>query len=109
MPPPVTRSAAIQTACAAFVAGQGSANAAAARGELPLLGTSDLHANIFAYDYYRDKPDDSVGLAKTAALIRVARAEKANVLLFDNGDIIQGTPLGDYVASKGLKDDEIYP
>ncbi len=42
-------------------------------------------------------------------MICAARAEKANVLLFDNGDIIQGTPLGDYVASKGLKDGEIHP
>jgi 2',3'-cyclic-nucleotide 2'-phosphodiesterase/3'-nucleotidase len=109
MPPPMTRRAAIQTAGAAIVAGQGSANAASARVELRLLGTSDLHANIFAYDYYRDKPDDSVGLAKTAGLIRAARAEKTNVLLFDNGDIIQGTPLGDYVASKGLKEGEAHP
>ena len=78
--------------------------------QLRLIGTSDLHANIFAYDYYRDRPDDAVGLAKTAALIRAARAEKDNVLLFDNGDIIQGTPLGDYVAlSKGLKEGEVHP
>ncbi|HLJ71427.1 MAG TPA: hypothetical protein VKU03_08930, partial [Roseiarcus sp.] len=52
-----------------------------ARLELRLIGTSDLHANIFAYDYYRDRPDDAVGLAKTAALIRAARREKDNVLL----------------------------
>lgn len=77
--------------------------------QLRLIGTSDLHANIFAYDYYRDRPDDAVGLAKTAALIRAARAEKDNVLLFDNGDIIQGTPLGDYVAAKGLRKDEVHP
>jgi 2',3'-cyclic-nucleotide 2'-phosphodiesterase/3'-nucleotidase len=105
----MTRRVAMQTAGAAFVAGQANANAAPARLELRLIGTSDLHANIFAYDYYRDKPDDSVGLAKTAALIRAARGEKANVLLFDNGDIIQGTPLGDYVASKGLKEGEVHP
>src|ERR1700742_1234497 len=109
MNPPLTRRVAMQTAGAALVAGQAQAEAAA-RLTLRLIGTSDLHANVFAYDYYRDKPDDTVGLAKTATLVRAARAETPNVLLFDNGDIIQGTPLGDYVAlSKGLKDGDVHP
>ncbi|MGD1036199.1 MAG: bifunctional 2',3'-cyclic-nucleotide 2'-phosphodiesterase/3'-nucleotidase [Roseiarcus sp.] len=77
---------------------------------LRLIGTSDLHANIFAYDYYRDRPDDTVGLAKTASLVARARAEVVNAILFDNGDIIQGSPLGDYAAlSMGLKRGEIHP
>jgi 2',3'-cyclic-nucleotide 2'-phosphodiesterase / 3'-nucleotidase len=83
---------------------------AAPRLRLRLIGTSDLHANVFPYDYYRDKPDDRVGLARTAGLIAKARAEATNCLLLDNGDIIQGTPLGDYVAlSKGLEEGEIHP
>ena len=77
---------------------------------LRLIGTSDLHANIFAYDYYRDKPDDTIGLAKTASLVARARAEVGNTLLFDNGDIIQGSPLGDYAAlAMGLKKGDIHP
>jgi 2',3'-cyclic-nucleotide 2'-phosphodiesterase/3'-nucleotidase len=77
---------------------------------LRLIGTSDLHANVFPYDYYRDRPDDRVGLARTAGLIAQARAEAGNTLLLDNGDIIQGTPLGDYVAlSKGLADGDVHP
>ncbi|MGD1015018.1 MAG: bifunctional 2',3'-cyclic-nucleotide 2'-phosphodiesterase/3'-nucleotidase [Roseiarcus sp.] len=77
---------------------------------LRLIGTTDLHANIFAYDYYRDRPDDTVGMAKTASLIASARAEVANALLFDNGDIIQGSPLGDYAAlSMGLKRGQTHP
>jgi len=76
---------------------------------LRLICTSDLHANIYAYDYYRDRPDETVGLAKTAALIAAARAEAANVLLFDNGDIIQGSPLGDTVAASGLKGGAPHP
>ncbi len=71
---------------------------------LRLLGTSDLHANIFAYDYYRDRPDDTVGLAKTAGLIAAARAEAVNSLLLDNGDVIQGTPLGDFAAAQAQRD-----
>ncbi len=80
-----------------------SANAETPRLRLRLLGTSDLHANIFPYDYYKDKPDDSVGLARTASLIRAARAEVKNSLLIDNGDIIQGTPLGDFAAQSLLQ------
>jgi 2',3'-cyclic-nucleotide 2'-phosphodiesterase / 3'-nucleotidase len=65
---------------------------------LRLLETSDLHMFIYDYDYYRDRPDETVGLAKTATLIDEARAQAKNSLLFDNGDIIQGNPLGDYLA-----------
>jgi 2',3'-cyclic-nucleotide 2'-phosphodiesterase/3'-nucleotidase len=112
MPPPLDRRAAIQGAAAALVAAPqaSSASTAPPRLQLRLMGTSDLHANIFAYDYYRDRPDDRVGLAKTAGLIAAARAEARNALLLDNGDIIQGTPLGDYVAlSKGLKKGDVHP
>src|SRR5271168_3687071 len=66
---------------------------------LRLLETSDLQTFDAAYDYYRDQPDASVGLNRVATLIRAARA--ANVLLFDNGDIIQGNPLADDVAVPG--------
>src|ERR1700761_1450214 len=87
-----------------------AADTPASRLRLRLIGTSDLHANIFPYDYYRDRPDDRVGLARTAGLIAKAREEAPNCLLLDNGDIIQGTPLGDYVAqSKGLKAGDIHP
>ncbi|EHC71872.1 2',3'-cyclic-nucleotide 2'-phosphodiesterase [Salmonella enterica subsp. enterica serovar Montevideo str. S5-403] len=30
-------------------------------------------------------------------------------MLVDNGDLIQGSPLGDYMAAKGLKDGDIHP
>ncbi|MTJ80435.1 MAG: bifunctional 2',3'-cyclic-nucleotide 2'-phosphodiesterase/3'-nucleotidase [Telmatospirillum sp.] len=66
---------------------------------LRLLETSDLHMFIYDYDYYRDRPDLTLGLARTAELIAAARAEAPNCLLFDNGDTIQGNPLSDDVAS----------
>src|SRR5271154_3543336 len=71
---------------------------------LRLIGTSDLHTNIFPYDYYRDRPDPTVGLLMTAGLIAAARAEAAHTILLDNGDVIQGTPLGDYAANAWAKD-----
>jgi 2',3'-cyclic-nucleotide 2'-phosphodiesterase/3'-nucleotidase len=67
------------------------------------METTDLHVAVFPYDYYGDKPDDTLGLARTAALIAAIRAEAGNSILVDNGDVIQGNPLGDYVAyEKGL-------
>ena len=53
---------------------------------------------VTKHDYYQDKPTGEFGLEYTASLIRAARNEKPNTLLFDNGDLIQGNPLGDYVA-----------
>ncbi|MEE1131785.1 MAG: bifunctional 2',3'-cyclic-nucleotide 2'-phosphodiesterase/3'-nucleotidase [Caryophanon sp.] len=67
---------------------------------LRILGTSDIHTNLANYNYYADSEDTTIGLANTAALINEAREENSNALLFDNGDLIQGTPLGSYVALK---------
>ncbi len=65
---------------------------------LRLLATSDLHVHIMPYDYYADTNTDRLGLARTASLIAEARDEAENSLLFDNGDFLQGSPLGDYVV-----------
>lgn len=64
--------------------------------DVRILATTDLHTNLVNYDYYQDKPVETLGLAKTAVLIEEAKAENSNVVLVDNGDTIQGTPLGNY-------------
>jgi 2',3'-cyclic-nucleotide 2'-phosphodiesterase/3'-nucleotidase len=75
-----------------------------------LMGTTDLHVHLHPYDYYTDTPNDAVGLARTAAHIVAARAEAANALLFDDGDFLQGNPMGDYVAQeRGLGDGDVHP
>jgi 2',3'-cyclic-nucleotide 2'-phosphodiesterase/3'-nucleotidase len=66
--------------------------------KLRILETTDVHVNLVNHDYYQDKPTDEFGLVKTATLIKAARAEVKNTLLFDNGDLLQGSPLGDWVA-----------
>lgn len=82
----------------------------AATVELRIMETTDLHVNIVNYDYFTDKPTDEYGLAKTATLIKQARAEAKNSLLIDNGDLIQGNPLGDYVATVDkLQEGETHP
>ena len=77
---------------------------------LRIMETTDLHMNLLSYDYYQDKTTDQYGLARTISLIKAARAEAPNSLLFDNGDLLQGNPMGDYVAKiKPLKDGETHP
>ena len=71
---------------------------AGASATLAVLETTDLHANVLGYDYYKLSPDATLGFERTATLIRQARAEFANTLLLDNGDTIQGTALADYQA-----------
>jgi 2',3'-cyclic-nucleotide 2'-phosphodiesterase/3'-nucleotidase len=65
---------------------------------LAILETTDIHANVVGYDYFKLADEPSLGLDRTATLIAQARAEFPNTLLFDNGDTIQGTALADYQA-----------
>jgi 2',3'-cyclic-nucleotide 2'-phosphodiesterase/3'-nucleotidase len=62
------------------------------------MATSDLHMHIAAHDYHADVPCVLGGLCQTATLIAQARAEVPGAVLLDNGDFLQGSPLGDYVA-----------
>ena len=68
--------------------------------QLRLIETTDLHLHLMPYDYYADRPQPGLGLVSAARLITEARAEATNSLLFDNGDFLQGTPLGDVVARR---------
>jgi len=69
------------------------------RVQITILGTTDLHGNIFPIDYYTNKPDNR-GLAKVATLIKRIRKEQPNVLLIDSGDTIQGSPLESFHGRK---------
>ncbi len=87
-----------------------SARAAANQAHLRLMETTDLHVHVFPYDYYGDRPVDTVGLSRTASIIGDIRAEAANSLLIDNGDFLQGNPMGDYIAyERGMKEGDMHP
>ncbi|WP_049620669.1 bifunctional 2',3'-cyclic-nucleotide 2'-phosphodiesterase/3'-nucleotidase [Frateuria defendens] len=69
-----------------------------ARADVAILETTDVHANVLSYDYFKQKADASLGYERTATLIRRARAEFPNTVLLDSGDTIQGTVLADWQA-----------
>ena len=59
--------------------------------------------NLSGHDYHADAPCVRKGLCLTAALISEARGEIEGSVLLDNGDFLQGSPLGDFVALAGLQ------
>src|SRR5215831_5300145 len=72
---------------------------------LTILGTTDLHGNVFNWDYYKnaeydDGAHNDIGIAKVQTLIKAQRDRIGNgpLLVLDAGDTIQGTPLGYYYA-----------
>jgi 2',3'-cyclic-nucleotide 2'-phosphodiesterase/3'-nucleotidase len=80
---------------------------AGATATLAVLETTDLHANVVGYDYFKLAQEPTLGLDRTAALIAQARGEFANTVLLDNGDTIQGSALADYQAlAKPLRCDQ---
>ncbi|MCL4186149.1 MAG: bifunctional 2',3'-cyclic-nucleotide 2'-phosphodiesterase/3'-nucleotidase [Rhodobacteraceae bacterium] len=87
-----------------------SARAAAGQAHLRILSTTDLHVHVHAYDYYADRPNHTMGLARTASIIAGIRAEATNTLTVDNGDYLQGNPMGDYIAySRGMAEGDLHP
>ncbi|MFF5043799.1 bifunctional metallophosphatase/5'-nucleotidase [Streptomyces nigra] len=72
---------------------------------LTVMGTTDLHGNVFNWDYfkdaeYTDAAGNAKGLSRVSTLVNQVRKEKGrgNTLLIDAGDTIQGTPLTYYYA-----------
>ncbi|MGY2066212.1 bifunctional metallophosphatase/5'-nucleotidase [Blastococcus sp. SYSU DS0619] len=74
---------------------------------LTMLATTDLHGRALNWDYFADRPYSEragfeTGLAKVATVVdsvREARGEES-VLVVDNGDFLQGTPLSYYYAKQ---------
>ena len=78
--------------------------------DLRILETTDLHVHLHPYDYYADCPNPDFGLSRLAELVDRARAEAGTTLLFDNGDFLQGTPVGDFFAyDMGLREGDLHP
>ncbi|MBS9917939.1 2',3'-cyclic-nucleotide 2'-phosphodiesterase [Vibrio alginolyticus] len=77
--------------------------------KLRIIETTDIHTNVMDYDYYKDQPSQQIGLSRAATIVKQAKSETENTVLVDNGDLIQGSPMGDYMAAKGINAGEIHP
>lgn len=60
--------------------------------KLVILHTNDVHSHLEPFPANDPKYPGLGGVERRAALIRSIRAKERNVLLFDAGDIFQGTP-----------------
>ncbi|MDE6268755.1 MAG: bifunctional metallophosphatase/5'-nucleotidase [Muribaculaceae bacterium] len=62
-----------------------------------IIETTDVHGNYYPYDFINRKPG-SGSLARVATVVDKARRETGaeNVILVDNGDLLQGQPTAYY-------------
>ena len=60
--------------------------------KLTILHTNDVHSHIDPFDDNHPKYPGMGGVAKRAAIIKKIRNAERNILLFDAGDVFQGTP-----------------
>lgn len=61
-----------------------------------IVATTDVHGHIFPYDFVSNRPMDH-SLAHVHQLVSAMRSRQgSNVILLDNGDLIQGTPAAYY-------------
>jgi 5'-nucleotidase len=68
--------------------------------KLTILHTNDVHSRIDPFPLDDDKYPGRGGAAPRAALINKIRTEEENVLLFDAGDLFQGTPYFNYYGGE---------
>lgn len=66
---------------------------------LTILGTTDIHGQIYNWSYEDNKETNDRGMAKVKTVIDDVRAENPNTILLDAGDLIQGTILTDEIYS----------
>ena len=66
--------------------------------QLTILATSDIHGYLFPTDYMDESVETPLGLFKAASAIEKERRDNDGaLLLIENGDFIQGSPLSQYV------------
>lgn len=64
--------------------------------QLTILHTNDFHSHIDPFPKDAARNAGEGGMARRAAFIQKIRSEQKNVLVFDAGDIFQGTPYFNY-------------
>ena len=74
--------------------------AAAGQTKITILHTNDTHSRIDPFPISDPKFGGMGGVARRMQLINKIRSEEKNVLLFDSGDIFQGTPYFNYYGGE---------
>lgn len=67
---------------------------------ITILHTNDVHSHIDPFPKDHSRNPNQGGAARRAALIESIRKENPNTLLFDAGDIFQGTPYFNYYGGE---------
>ena len=68
--------------------------------KITILHTNDVHSHIEAFELDHGRYPGIGGVARRASLIESIRKENPNTLLFDAGDIFQGTPYFNYFGGE---------
>ncbi|MBT8289055.1 MAG: bifunctional metallophosphatase/5'-nucleotidase [Flavobacteriaceae bacterium] len=68
--------------------------------KITILHTNDVHSHIDAFGPDDGRNANKGGVARRAQLIEAIRQENENTLLFDAGDIFQGTPYFNYYGGE---------
>jgi len=66
---------------------------------LTIVETSDIHGHIFPH-YYSNHSYKPIGLGLISSYLKKLRKEEESILVIDNGDLIQGTPLTLYYVKQ---------
>ena len=77
-----------------------AAEADAGEKHITILGTSDMHGNIWGFSYEDNAETANNGMARLYTYIQQVRAENPNTILIDAGDDIQGTIMTDDIYNK---------
>ena len=64
--------------------------------KISILHTNDLHCHVEPFTGGSENTDEKGGLARISALVKNLKSENENTLLFDAGDMFQGTPYYNY-------------
>ncbi|MHB9295952.1 2',3'-cyclic-nucleotide 2'-phosphodiesterase / 3'-nucleotidase [Pillotina sp. SPG140] len=70
------------------------------RTTLSILGTTDVHGNIWGFSYEDDRETTNSGFARIASYVDSVRTENPHTIVLDNGDTYQGTIMTDDLYNK---------
>jgi 5'-nucleotidase len=69
-------------------------------GQITILHTNDVHSHVLPFAENHPEYANLGGVARRSKLIESIRTENKNTLLFDAGDIFQGTPYFNYFGGE---------